>query len=155
MNWLLPSLIIMTPPRPPGASERRPRRIVLLVEDEPFVREATCRILQSAGFDVLPAANAQEALTRYEQNGRTIDLLMTDLVLPGRSGHQLGQELRTTSPEIPVLLTSGYAEPEYATESLDARTYYLQKPYSRTDLVNKMDQILGKAPLRRAATQTG
>ncbi len=70
---------------------------MLLVEDEPFVREATCHILQSAGFDVLPAADAQEAMKVYEHNGRRIDLLMTDMALPGRNGRQLAHDLRDTS----------------------------------------------------------
>jgi CheY-like chemotaxis protein len=145
----------MNHPRHPCTSERGPRRIVLLVEDEPFVREATCRILQSAGFDVRPAADSQEAMRVYEQCGRRIDLLMSDLVLPGRSGRQLGQDLRRTSPMVPILLTSGYIEPGCDSESLDTCTYYLPKPYSGADLVEKMEQILIKVPLRRAATQAG
>jgi two-component system cell cycle sensor histidine kinase/response regulator CckA len=145
----------MNLPRHPCTSERGPRRIVLLVEDEPFVREATCRILQSAGFYVLPAADAQEAMQVYEQSGRKIDLLMTDMVLPGRSGRQLGQDLRRTSPMIPILLTSGYLEPGCETESVETHTYYLPKPYSRAALVEKMEKIFSKAPLRRAATQAG
>jgi CheY-like chemotaxis protein len=145
----------MKVPRFPCSSERGQRQVVLLVEDEPFVREATCRILQSAGFDVLPAEDARGALRIYEDRGRKIDLLMSDLVLPGRSGRQLGHDLRRTSPLIPILLTSGYLEPGCDVETLEARTYYLPKPYSRADLVEKMDQILGEAPRYRAATQAG
>ncbi|MFY9562149.1 MAG: response regulator [Terriglobales bacterium] len=143
----------MTIRRHASASERGSRRVVLLVEDEPFVREATCCILQSAGFDVLPAADAQEAMKVYEQNGGRIDVLMTDMVLPGRSGPQLGRDLRNTSPEIPILLTSGYLQPESGPEPREPRTHYLAKPYSRADLVQKMETILSAARLRRAATQ--
>lgn len=145
----------MTLPRHVGTSERDPQRIVLLVEDEPFVREATCCILRSAGFVVLSAGDAQEAMAVYEQSAYKIDMLMTDLVLPGRSGRHLGQDLRRKSPELPILLTSGYMEPGCDTESLEARTYYLPKPYSKADLVEKMETILGKARQRRAATQVG
>lgn len=143
----------MTLPRHPCTSERSPRRVVLLVEDEPFVREATCRILQSVGFDVLPAADAQEAMKLYEHNGRKIDLLMTDMALPGRSGRQLAHDLRSTSAEIPILLTSGYVEPECSSEPREPRTYFLPKPYSRADLVETMEKILSEALRRRAATQ--
>jgi len=125
---------------------------VLLVEDEPFVREATCHILRSAGFDVLPAADAQEAMTVYEHNGRKIDLLMTDMALPGRNGRQLAHDLRHTSAEIPILLTSGYVERECDSEPREARTYFLPKPYSRAELVEMMEKILGEALLRRSAT---
>ena len=143
----------MTLPRHPCTNERSPRRVVLLVEDEPFVREATCHILQSAGFDVLPAADAQEAMKAYENHGRKIDLLMTDVALPGRSGRQLAEELRSTSAEIPILLTSGYLEPECNTEPREPRTYFLPKPYSRADLVEVMDKILSDVLRRRAASQ--
>ena len=126
------------------------------MEDEPFVREATCCLLRSAGFEVLPTADAEEAMKAYGQSERKIDLLMSDVGLPGRNGYQLGQDLRSVSPGIPVLLTSGYGETGYETESLEARTYYLPKPYSRAQLVEKIEQILGSVPLRRAAaTQAG
>jgi CheY-like chemotaxis protein len=124
---------------------------VLLVEDEPFVREATCHILQSAGFDVLPASDAQEAMRVYEHNGRKIDLLMTDMALPGRNGRQLAHDLRNTSAEIPILLTSGYVESEC--EPREARTYFLPKPYSRAELVEMMETILSEALRRPTATQ--
>src|ERR1700687_6311992 len=74
------------------------RRTLLLVEDEPFVRESTCGILKSAGFEVLPAEDAQEAMNVYEECKQGIDLVMTDMVLPGRPGEQLGQDLREHSP---------------------------------------------------------
>jgi CheY-like chemotaxis protein len=124
-----------------------------LVEDEPFVREATCHILQSAGFDVVPAADALEAMKAYEHRGGKIDLLMTDVALPGRSGRQLAEDMRSTSAEIPILLTSGYLEPECNTEPHKARTYFLPKPYTRADLVEMLDKILSDVFLLRTVTQ--
>jgi two-component system, cell cycle sensor histidine kinase and response regulator CckA len=143
----------MTLPLDARTSERSPRRIVLLVEDEPFVREATCQILQSAGFEVLPAADAHEAMDIYEHNGRKIDLLMTDMALPGRNGRQLAHDLRDTSTEIPILLTSGYVESECDSEPREPRTYFLPKPYSRSALVETMEKILSEALRRPAAAQ--
>ena len=93
-----------------GANERSGRRRILLVEDEPFVREATCSILQNAGFEVLPAEDARAAMELYEECGHRVDLVMTDMVLPGRTGQQLGQDVRKRSPEVAVLVTSGYGE---------------------------------------------
>jgi two-component system cell cycle sensor histidine kinase/response regulator CckA len=141
----------------PGAiaKERSGRRRILLVEDEPFVREATCSILQNAGFEVLPAENASEAMKVYEECGRRVDLVMTDMVLPGRTGQQLGQDLRQRSPEVAVLVTSGYGEAAYETESPEAHTYFLAKPYSRRGLVEKIETILETGSLGRAATQAG
>lgn len=135
------------------ANERPRRRTILLVEDEPFVREATCSILESAGFEVLPAEDAREAMKVYEEGKRGIDLVITDMVLPGRTGQQLGQDLRQHSPEVVVLVTSGYGNPEYETEAPESRTYFLAKPYSRRTLVDKIEKILAAVPLGRAATQ--
>ena len=137
------------------ANDRPRRRTILLVEDEPFVREATCSILESAGFEVLPAEDAQDAIRVYQECKRGIDLVMTDMVLPGRTGLQLGQDLREHSPEVMVLLTSGYGNPEYETEAPESRTYFLAKPYSRRTLVDKIEKILGAMSLARAATQAG
>ena len=131
------------------------RRTILLVEDEPFVREATCCILQNAGFEVLPVVDALHAMEVYEECKRAIDLVMTDMVLPGRSGEQLGQDLHERSPELAILVTSGYGNSEYETEAQESRTYFLAKPYSRRTLVEKIEKILGLAALARAAAQAG
>src|SRR5271155_2919254 len=133
-------------------NDRSRRRTILLVEDEPFVREATCNILRHAGFEVLSADNAQKATKIYECS-RGIDLVMTDMVLPGRSGQQLGEDLRKHSPEVVVLVTSGYGNAEYETEAPDQRTYFLAKPYSRRTLLDKIEKILATVSLTRAAGQ--
>jgi len=122
------------------------RRTILLVEDEPFVREATRGILEHAGFEVLSAADAAEAIQVYEQRRRAIDLVMTDMVLPGRTGLELGEDLRQRSPEVVVLVTSGYNNPEYDTELPESRTYFLAKPYSRRTLLDKIEKILATLP---------
>jgi len=140
----------MSTSRYPRSSERDRRRVVLLVEDEPFVREATERILQSAGFEVLPAVDAQDALRAYEQSECRVDLLMSDLVLPGRSGRELGQEIHRRSPRLPILLTSGYLCADVEEEQGDGCTSYLPKPYSRSDLLQKLAEIFRK-PMRNAA----
>ena len=129
------------------------RRRILLVEDEPFVREATCSILQNAGFEVLPAEDAGQAMKLYEECGQSVDLVMTDMVLPGRTGQQLGQDVRRRSPGVAVLVTSGYGEAEYETEAPDSGTYFLAKPYSRHALVEKIETILEKGLKQLAATQ--
>jgi two-component system, cell cycle sensor histidine kinase and response regulator CckA len=116
-------------------------RSILLVEDEPFVREATCGILESAGFAVLSAADATAALKVYEAFENAIDLVMTDMILPGRTGRQLGEELRQLSPNVKVLITSGYTHAEYAADEPHSNTYFLAKPYSRQGLVNKIAEI--------------
>lgn len=131
------------------------RRTILLVEDEPFVREATRNILESAGFAVFPVEDAEQAVRVYETRERNVDLVITDLVLPGRTGEQLGKELREHSPEVNVLITSGYSNAEFATEDPASRTYFLSKPYTRRSLLDKVERILSPVLLHRAATQVG
>src|SRR4030081_1704973 len=98
----------MTLQRQPCTSERGPKRVVLLVEDEPFVREETCYVLQSAGFDVVPTADGLETMKASDHGERNINLLMSDIALPGRSGQHLAEDMRGPSAEFPILLTSGY-----------------------------------------------
>ena len=79
---------------------------------------------------------------------------MTDMVLPGRSGERPGQDLREPSPEVVVLVSSGYSNLEYETEKTGSRTYFLAKPYSRRTLV-ETETILGAVSLGRGASQAG
>lgn len=140
------------PPIAPS-NDQSGRRTILLVEDEPFVREATRSILESAGFLVLSAANALDAVRVHERCNQPIDLVMTDMVLPGRSGRQLGDDLRQRSPQLKILVTSGYGVAEYAIEDPVTHTYFLAKPYSRRGLVDKIEKILNPQALGCAVTQ--
>lgn len=126
-------------------------RTVLLVEDEPFVREATRSILERAGYEVLPAEDAADAMQVLEACNHSVDLVMTDMILPGRTGQQLGQDLRHRFPEMKVLVTSGYTNAEYAVEEPKSQTYFLAKPYSRRGLIEKIETILGTMSLHQAA----
>jgi two-component system cell cycle sensor histidine kinase/response regulator CckA len=141
------------PPSRPKAS-RWPRTI-LLVEDEPFVREATRSILESLGFEVLSAEDASAALKLYETSMQPIDLVMTDMILPGCTGQQLSEDLLQRSPSLKVLLTSGYSSAEYAASAPQPRAHFLAKPYSRRGLIAKIEEIftlpLQVLPLHRAA----
>jgi DNA-binding NtrC family response regulator len=123
---------------------------ILLVEDEAFLREITQTILENAGFSVLPASDACDAIKIYEQSSRPIDLLMTDMVLPGQTGEQLGQDLRRRSPRVKVLVTSGYGDAQYGTEDPATQTYFLAKPYSGHHLIEKIEKILDVRTLRHA-----
>ena len=126
-------------------------RTILLVEDEPFVRDATRRILQNAGFRVICAADAQEALAACGQASEGIDVLMTDLVLPGRSGLELAHDARIRAATTQVLLTSGYGEG--VSECLESGTHFLAKPYSRQSLLEKIEEVLSVRCFERAAGQ--
>jgi DNA-binding NtrC family response regulator len=129
----------------------RAPRTILLVEDDAFVRQATCNILEHAGFEVLTAQDATEAMKVYGEHAFEIDLVMTDMVLPGASGQQLSQSLRRRSPAVAVLITSGYSNAEFDMEEPKTLTFFLAKPYSRQTLLDKIKKILTPIALARPA----
>lgn len=83
------------------------RGTVLLVEDEGFLLEITCEILESAGYRVLKTKNAAEAISAFRQFQGIVRLLLTDVVLPGRNGRELANELRSIRPNLKVIFISG------------------------------------------------
>ena len=115
---------------------------ILLVEDEVFVRKATAEGLESAGYRVLVARNAVEALEALRRSPQPVDLLLTDVVMPGMSGYELAAKFHTLCVRGRILLMSGYAE-ELALCQLS--TYwksYLGKPFSIPTLLSKVAEVL-------------
>lgn len=131
----------------PVASERfldlggRARGSVLLVEDDSGVRELCRSVLRREGYEVLEAADAQEALTLHEHHSARIDLLISDIVMPKMSGLILAETLRARVPDLPVLFISGYAPDHVAGRPVDARLV-LQKPFRPTELLRRVSAIL-------------
>ncbi len=83
------------------------RGTVLLVEDESFLREVTCEILESAGYRVLKTRNAKEAISAFKDYKNIVRLLLTDVVLPGENGRDLANELRGVCPKLKIIFISG------------------------------------------------
>ena len=83
------------------------RGTVLLVEDESFLREVTCEILESAGYRVLKTRNAKEAISAFKEYKSIVRLLLTDVVLPGDNGRDLANELRGVCPKLKIIFISG------------------------------------------------
>jgi PleD family two-component response regulator len=81
---------------------------ILVVEDEAFVREATCDILESEGYRVLRARNATEAQTAFRQNHGSVQLLLSDVVLPGQNGPALAKDLQEAHQALPAIFISGW-----------------------------------------------
>lgn len=90
-----------------NTASRRGRGTILLVEDEQFLREVTCEILESAGYRVLKTRNAVEALSAFKEFKPIIRLLLTDVVLPGQNGRDLANDLRSVCPELRIIFISG------------------------------------------------
>jgi two-component system, cell cycle sensor histidine kinase and response regulator CckA len=122
------------------------RETILVAEDEPAVRELTRRILQTAGYSVLTAGSGDEALAVAAANGGPIQLLLTDLVMPGMSGKQLAQRFRTERPDCRVLYMSGYFDDVVAEKGVfRAEVAFLAKPFSREDLLGRIRAVLADA----------
>jgi len=124
--------------RVPGRGET-----ILLVEDETFVREVTCSVLQSAGYEVLSTANAEEAVWSFCQHEGPVHLLLTDMVMPGKNGPALAAELGALSPELKTILTSGYGDSVILDDMCrDPRVFYLAKPFTVQSLTRKVRNVL-------------
>jgi two-component system, cell cycle sensor histidine kinase and response regulator CckA len=118
------------------------RHTILVVEDEDFVRNVTCEVLQFAGYEVLAARDAAEAAALFAESSR-VTLLLTDVVLPGRTGGELARELRAMHPELKVILISGYPQGRVKTVSLqESGVLYLEKPFSAEGLIRKVWRAL-------------
>jgi len=127
-------------PLPKGGNET-----ILVVEDERAVRQATRRSLEQAGYRVLEAGCKREALAVAKGHIETIDLLLTDLVMPGGSGKELSDELRAQRSNLPVLFMSGYFDEELASDQLSRSLDFLPKPFTREQLLTRTRHALGGA----------
>jgi signal transduction histidine kinase len=119
---------------------------VLLVEDEPIVRTLAAHLLRDHGYNVLVGADGEEALRMVRENScGTIDLLLTDVVMPRMGGRELVEQLKTVQPSLrKVLFMSGYADspsPDNGDLQPDANVF-LQKPFKPSALVRKVREVL-------------
>jgi CheY-like chemotaxis protein len=118
---------------------------VLLVEDEPAVREMTKAALQRHGYTVLPAATGAEALRIARANHGVINVVLTDVVMPGMSGPQLVEQLREEQPRLAALFMSGYTSDAVFRHGIETgQADFLQKPFSTSALAAKLRQVLDK-----------
>ena len=116
------------------------RETILLVEDEPAVRQLFAQALARAGYRVIEARNGQEAIKMFDQHGGAIDLLLTDMRMPYMGGAELVQQLRARRLTLKLICISGYPgtiSPEFASD-------FLAKPFSRDDLLNKVREVLDR-----------
>jgi signal transduction histidine kinase/DNA-binding response OmpR family regulator len=119
---------------------------ILLVEDDPQVRQVTERVLKRSGYTVLSAGSAQEAIDVCAAYASAPDLLLTDMTLPGGNGHELALRLRGRHPHVRALYISGYTEASIARRGgLPAGTVMLAKPFTAAALARRVRDVLDEA----------
>jgi CheY-like chemotaxis protein len=125
-----------------GAAPRMSERgvLVLLVEDDSAVRAATKRVLELAGFAVLEASNGLDALEKIDNTAR-VDLVLADVAMPEMNGHELARILHERGDGIPVILASGYADPDIG-DGVATRARVLQKPLDAATLTAALEDAL-------------
>ncbi|MBU0682445.1 MAG: PAS domain S-box protein [Proteobacteria bacterium] len=116
---------------------------ILLVEDEVILNEFAFKALTRYGYQVRSTYNAEEALTIWKKEQGNFDLLFSDVVLPGKNGLQLAEELRSRNPLLKILLTSGYTEQKSQAPLIkEKKIPFLEKPYDTVRLLQKIKAIL-------------
>jgi len=138
---VVPPAKVDRPTDHPGGTET-----VLIVEDEGILRNLCVQILERLGYRVLQARNGTEAIAERQGRDDRIDLLLTDVVMPGMNGAELATQLVLHNPEMKVLFTSGYTEDVITHHGvLVEGVSFIGKPYTPAGLARKIREVLGKA----------
>ena len=130
---------------------------ILVVEDEPGVPKLASEFLKAGGYNILEASEGPEALRIVNSHSGTIDIVLTDMVMPGKSGSELAETLKRIRPGTRVIYMSGYAEFSGKNgERPPGETRVLQKPFSRNTLLEKVREAMRTAPFSpQDATKVG
>jgi two-component system cell cycle sensor histidine kinase/response regulator CckA len=118
---------------------------ILLVEDEDCIREITRRILEMHGYTVLTAANANEGIRVFDDYDGAINLVVTDIMMPGMNGRELVRRLNERAPGLKTIFISGYDCNVARADSPDPKINYLQKPFTVDELARKIREVIDDA----------
>jgi CheY-like chemotaxis protein len=138
------------PDRTPEKTISGGSETILMVEDEASVRTVSRRVLESRGYHILEASSGPEALEVYAKNKERIQLLLTDMLMPGgMSGFDLGERLRQITPSLKVVFMSGYSTELTGKDTSffrRTRSHFLQKPCTARDLLDTVRRCLDEPP---------
>jgi CheY-like chemotaxis protein len=118
--------------------------LILVVEDDPQVRGIASRILSTHGYRVLEAAGGEEALSVAAREPRPIDLMLSDIVMPGMSGAELAEQLRRAQPDVRVLHMSGYTSGIGGPDLRVSFPELIEKPFSSAELLERVQSLLAE-----------
>ncbi len=140
VSWAAP------PTLPRGAGET-----ILVVEDEDMIRDFACRFLEGEGYRSLPSANAREAIEWLRRAPGAVDLVLSDVVMPGMGGREFADQVGDMAPDLPVIFMSGYTNDDIIRRGLlSPGTPFLQKPFSPETLARKVREVLNQTGRRSA-----
>jgi signal transduction histidine kinase/ActR/RegA family two-component response regulator len=123
--------------------EKTQKGTILLIDDEEVIRELGRDILEAYNYQVFLASNGNEGISLFNEHKDNIQLVILDMIMPGKSGKQVFRELRAIRSDVRVLISSGYGQEEYFHEMFDAGAVgFLKKPFLHSELINKVDEAL-------------
>jgi PAS domain S-box-containing protein len=141
------SEVVKTAALAPQEAAGRGSETILLVEDDSAVRKLAATVLSARGYKVLEAGGVKEAEALIQQHSGVFDLLLTDMVMPGASGQDLAQRVRSRYPSVRILFISGYSQGTHSWQGPSQPAEdFLQKPFSPTTLAARVRQTLDAAP---------
>lgn len=129
------------------------KKTVLVVEDEREVRELACEFLKDAGYSVLTAGDGLEAVETAERMGKSIHVVLTDIVMPKMRGPALARRLKTVLPHAKIVYMTGYLAQNGENNDYLLDAFFLQKPFSRASLVDQVAEALKKDKQTRSQPQ--
>jgi two-component system, cell cycle sensor histidine kinase and response regulator CckA len=128
-----------------GTGIQRGTETVLFVEDEELLREAVASTLESHGYTIHVAQDGQQAIEVYERYQKEIDLVISDMGLPKKTGEELFLHLRQVNPKLKIILASGFIPLDQKTELLKAgASEFIQKPYELTEVLKKIREVFSE-----------
>jgi two-component system, cell cycle sensor histidine kinase and response regulator CckA len=128
---------------PPGPPKSKRMPAVLVVDDDPQILDVLAELLQVAGYEVETAADCRAAHAVVERRGETLDLLLTDVLLPVTNGKILADQLTARCPTLRVLYMSGYADHELAALGVQPNpATFLRKPFTYAELCDRLNTLL-------------
>jgi two-component system, cell cycle sensor histidine kinase and response regulator CckA len=131
------------PARPPAQESDGGGEVVLIVEDEPAMREVTRRMLLRGGYQVLAVATGSEAVDIVSGQQHHVDVLLTDVVMPKMLGKEVASRVRACQPDVRVLYMSGYTQGLLSAQDvLEPGVYLIEKPFAKTALLAKLREVL-------------
>lgn len=120
--------------------------LVLVVDDEPMLKELARQVLRRFGFTVLTAGGGDEAIALYERHRDEVGVVLLDMVMPHMTGKTVFHRIREMNPNAKIIISSGFSRDHDAEELLNCGAVaYVQKPYRLTELVDIINEVMGKA----------